>query len=152
MLGTFAGGAAVAAFTAAPLLRYADPVELWFAGIAIAGAIVISLVEDEQPHGWVGILLTRLFGYGAIVFAVWWVSDWTKSARANDRRCLAIQRDMLSSMPLRSDDPDLFQALGCRPQGEGSVFAARPDPDDIRAVAEREMRRRALPYRDPAGQ
>ncbi|KQS48251.1 hypothetical protein ASG20_14195 [Sphingomonas sp. Leaf198] len=42
---------------------------------------------------------------------------------ANDRRCLAIQRDMLSANPRRDDGPDLFQALGCRPQGEGSVYA-----------------------------
>ena len=41
----------------------------------------------------------------------------------NDRRCLAIQRDMLSAQPRRDDGPDVFQALGCRPQGEGSVFA-----------------------------
>jgi len=42
---------------------------------------------------------------------------------ANERRCLAIQRDMLSARPRRADGPDLFQALGCRPQGEGGVYA-----------------------------
>lgn len=42
---------------------------------------------------------------------------------ANTRRCIAIQRDMLSAKPRRDDGPDLFQALGCRPQGEGSVYA-----------------------------
>lgn len=49
-----------------------------------------------------------------------------QSGRANDKRCLAIQRDMLSSQPRRADGPDLFQALGCRPQGEGSVYAQPP--------------------------
>lgn len=42
------------------------------------------------------------------------------------RRCLAIQHDMLSAQPHRDDGPELFQALGCRPQGAGSVFAKRP--------------------------
>jgi hypothetical protein len=42
---------------------------------------------------------------------------------ANDRRCLAIQRDMLAAQPRRLDDAELFKAFGCRPQGEGSVFA-----------------------------
>ncbi len=46
-----------------------------------------------------------------------------KIDRANEMRCLAIQRDMLSAQPRRSDGPDLFQALGCKPQGEGSVYA-----------------------------
>lgn len=45
-----------------------------------------------------------------------------RSERANERRCLAIQRDMLSARPRRPDGPDLFQALGCRAQGEGSVY------------------------------
>lgn len=68
---------------------------------------------------------------------------------ANDIRCFAIQRDMLSSMPLRSDDPDLFQALGCRPQGEGSVYAERDTKDDPDAMLERGARRSELPYRNP---
>ena len=42
---------------------------------------------------------------------------------ANDRRCLAIQRDMLAAQPRRRDDAELFRAFGCRPQGEGSVYA-----------------------------
>jgi hypothetical protein len=48
---------------------------------------------------------------------------------ANGRRCIAIQRDMLSAMPRRADGPDLFRALGCRPQGEGNVYAA---PESLR--------------------
>lgn len=54
--------------------------------------------------------------------------DWkgvTPSTTANERRCLAIQLDMLSARPRRADSPDLFQALGCRPQGDGSVYAPR---------------------------
>lgn len=42
--------------------------------------------------------------------------------RANTRRCLALQRDMLSAQPRKPDGPALFQAFGCRAQGEGSVM------------------------------
>lgn len=68
---------------------------------------------------------------------------------ANDKRCLAVQRDMLSSMPLRSDDPDIFQALGCKPQGEGSVYAERDTKEDADATIEQSARRSELPYRNP---
>jgi hypothetical protein len=40
------------------------------------------------------------------------------SDRNNNRRCLAIQRDMLGRSERRSDDAAMFQAFGCRPQGE----------------------------------
>lgn len=45
----------------------------------------------------------------------------------NDARCLSIQRDMLSAHARRADDPDLFSALGCVPEGEGSVYAPPTD-------------------------
>jgi len=122
-LQVFAAGAAVLAFSASPLMRYADPVEIWTFGIALASMIIINLIEDEEANSPLGIVTTRVVGYGTICLIVWWSSDWTSSAKANDRRCLAIQGDMLSAQPRRADGPDLFQALGCRPQGEGSVHA-----------------------------
>lgn len=42
---------------------------------------------------------------------------------SNLSRCTALQGDMLSARPRRQDAADLFQALGCRPRGGGSVFA-----------------------------
>lgn len=42
---------------------------------------------------------------------------------SNLSRCTALQSDMLSARPRRQDAADLFQALGCRPRGGGSVFA-----------------------------
>ncbi len=62
------------------------------------------------------------------------VLDHEVSERANDRRCLAIQRDMLMAHPRRSDDADLFQALSCRPQGDGSVYA--PPKRAVRQVSD----------------
>lgn len=123
-LQVFAAGAAVLAFSASPLMRYADPVEIWTFGIALASMIIINLIEDEEANSPLGIVTTRIIGYGTICLVVWWSSDWTSSAKANDRRCVAIQRDMLSARPRRHDGPDLFQALGCRPQGGGSVYAS----------------------------
>jgi hypothetical protein len=69
-----------------------------------------------QLAGW---LSAMLFAAGAGLTGL----TGFKSDIANDRRCLALQRDILSARPRRSDSPDLFQALGCRPQGEGSVYA-----------------------------
>jgi len=51
--------------------------------------------------------------------------QWATGDDANERRCFAIQNDMLSAKPLRADGPTLFQALGCKPSGAGSVHAVR---------------------------
>jgi hypothetical protein len=47
---------------------------------------------------------------------------------SNVRRCAAIQQDMLAARPRRDDSAELFQALGCRPQGDGNVFAPPQRP------------------------
>jgi len=99
--------------------------------------------REARPAYWVGlaaVLISAIALIGTLMPLV-------NRDPANSRRCLAIQRDMLSSMPLRSDDPDLFQALGCRPQGDGSVYAERDTKDDADAAIEQSARRRALPYR-----
>lgn len=67
------------------------------------------------------VSLAALIVSGAALIGT--VAPFLKRDATNDKRCLAIQRDMLSARPRRSDSPDLFQALGCRPQGEGSVYA-----------------------------
>jgi hypothetical protein len=45
---------------------------------------------------------------------------------ANYKRCLAIQRDMLSAHPRIADGPNKFQALGCRPQGTDTRIFVPP--------------------------
>jgi hypothetical protein len=47
--------------------------------------------------------------------------------RANARRCEALQGDFLSAYPRRADSREVFQILGCRPHGDGNVFA-KPKP------------------------
>lgn len=81
---------------------------------------------DPSPDKWlvIPILCAIMSGILAIAGVIVAYASFEPSGRANDRRCLAIQRDMLSAEPRRDDGPDLFQALGCRPQGEGSVYAS----------------------------
>ncbi len=120
------GCSVIVGFTVSPLLRFADPTRLAISG-AILGLCLIAtymIAFSDFAEPWWSIL-----SYGAAAVALvafWTLYDAGDAARANDRRCLAVQRDMLSARPRRADSPDLFQALGCRPQGEGSVFAPLP--------------------------
>ncbi|WP_322964435.1 hypothetical protein [Sphingomonas fuzhouensis] len=117
------------AFTS-PYLKYV-PAGQVFACAALISVTVLSLY-------WGTIYLKRVdgkfwFGMGvcmgvfAFLLTLYTSMKALDGADANAKRCLAIQRDMLSAHPRRSDDPDLFQALGCAPSGEGSVSAAPTD-------------------------
>lgn len=117
------------AFTS-PYLKYVPTGQVFALGTSI-GLSVMSLY-------WGTIYLGRAdgkfwFGLGVLIGACGLILGFYTSlialdgAHANAKRCLAIQRDMLSAHPRRSDDPDLFQALGCAPSGEGSVSAAPTD-------------------------
>jgi hypothetical protein len=65
-----------------------------------------------------GLISALCFAIGA--YHLSFAKEGTASSR---NRCLAIQTDMLSSRPKRTDDVAIFQALGCRQQGDGSVYA-----------------------------
>lgn len=119
---------AIAAFAATPLLRFADPAVLWAGGYALATAVIVLVISQSLINQkWLMRAGGALAGLGlAILF---YLGDTGMTAsKANDKRCLAIQRDMLSAQPRRDDGPDLFQALGCRPQGEGSIYAKLRTP------------------------
>lgn len=61
---------------------------------------------------------------GFFLAGVWALATGIEDSDAdNGRRCVAIQRDMLSARPLRADDAVIFTALGCKPHGAGSVYA-----------------------------
>jgi len=60
----------------------------------------------------------------------------TAANRANDRRCLFLENDMLSAQPRKPNGAALFQAFGCRPQGEGSVMVP-PSKVDLAEVSKR---------------
>lgn len=117
---------AVFAFTTVPVLRFAPPESLSAAGAMLAfGAagswVAIRLDWDLALQIVVGAALLAGAFYMSLI-----VSHATEASKANDRRCIAVQRDMLSARPRRTDGPDLFQALGCRGQGEGSVYIPPP--------------------------
>ncbi len=120
----------VVAFAAGPLLRYANP---WAAfSVACWGAIgfglSFSVRHMPMPWRWGGLAVAAVALLLMGVETVPLVRGIQAASAANDRRCLALQHDMLAAQPRRRDDPDLFQALGCRPQGEGSVYAPSVPP------------------------
>lgn len=122
--------AAVLAFFSSAEIAAADPVRLASIGLFIAIAIAVDHHAATNPGDkylriWHGVTLVSFIG-GAFILQMT-AREAEATLSANKARCLAIQRDMLSAHPRRSDGPDLFQALGCRPQGEGGVSAAPTD-------------------------
>lgn len=118
--------AVITVYMGGGLLRYGDPVGLFVAALCAGGMLSTFHVGMLMRYAWLLIipgLFFVLFSLGFFQVAPSLLPSMARASRANDKRCLALQRDMLSEHPLRSDDPDLFQALGCRPQGEGSVYA-----------------------------
>lgn len=124
-----------------------ERVELFMAIFIGAGVLATAFETARKWSTFLKFAMPTVVVVTAAVSFVFFQS--VSNEAANDKRCLAIQRDMLSSMPLRSDGPDLFQALGCRPQGEGSVYAERDIEKDGDAKSEQRTRRKALPYRNP---
>lgn len=118
----FVAAAALLAYILQPYVRFL-PSNTAIGGVVLAISLVgyhaaaankdFDKVAARAVVGGLGVFLLMLSFFQA-----------EDESWANDRRCLAIQRDMLSAQPRRHDGPDLFQALGCRPQGEGSVYAA----------------------------
>lgn len=124
-LGSLLVIGAMVAWFSQPMLRFVDPD--WLAGSATllaAGSAAVYL--DLANEGWKKT--TYLWMVMAIVGAglLWWTWSQALGVTAmNDRRCAVIERDMLSAQPIRSDGPDLFQALGCRPRVDVPVNIPR---------------------------
>ena len=127
--------AAILAYFSAGEMAAADPIPLASAGLFLSIAVIIDHhANSTEPSRWTIVMMVAsilLFcaGAGTINYAA---RHAEQSIRANQARCLAIQQDMLSAHPRRSDGPDLFQALGCQPRGEGGV-AAPPTAMEKRA-------------------
>jgi hypothetical protein len=115
--------AATMSYFSLPILRYASPAFVLAFGLAVAVGVLVFVGENRTG----GTLGWRLFSVLAVLVGIggllWHADTLLTASVSNDVRCDAIQKDMLSAQPRRSDDPDLFQALGCRPQGVGRVFA-----------------------------
>lgn len=120
------GCTVVIGFTVSPLLRFADPTWLAWSGCILAVSLIANYViafTDFKEPWWTIICFVTFAALVQIIVALGYAGE---ASTANDRRCQAIQTDMLSARPRRADAPDLFQALGCHPQGEGSVHAPPP--------------------------
>lgn len=116
---------------AAPILRYVQASDIWAVGVALGVVIYAgywAMIYFDSRDGKAMLIVALLFAIFAVYLTAPMLDHAFADSAANDKRCLAIQRDMLSARPRRSDGPDLFQALSCRPQGEGSVYAPPVKP------------------------
>jgi hypothetical protein len=136
--------ALVAAYVFQPVQRFASYGLLFLGGLLIAMALVPRMVIPRHRMSTAGLwtIGTPLVLAGAVLFlagqAALHRSDW------NDRRCMRLQRAMLHPTPTtRTDLPDVFTALGCRPQGDAPVdlnYEPRRDRPPTRQAAEAHMR------------
>lgn len=113
--------AAVWAYFSVPVLRFTNPDWLQVFGFMLGFGVVGWLLSGRIGQGprWqvMMVLLAAIALFGLNRF----MANASASSENNSARCAAIQRDMLSSHPRRSDGPNLFQALSCKPQGDQNV-------------------------------
>lgn len=85
---------------------------------------------------WVPVIAEVCSALLFLAGALWSIGTINPGKVADERRCEALQSDMLSAQPRRVDSKELFAALKCSSQGAGSVFAKPRIP--------------ALPHQDKA--
>jgi hypothetical protein len=122
--GGLVGSAIVVGWLWSPLLRYSNPLGLFATGIGMS--LLIWTIWDRAVIGDAGKPVSRWdwLLLALTVFAGFWTfGSAMYAAQGADRRCAAIQKQMLEPRAVLSDasgkgsDPaDVYQALGCRPQ------------------------------------
>lgn len=123
---SFAAGvivfAAVFSFFASPLLRFADLSMLASLGslMGVLAAVVWIAVKNDAEPKWATTACVVIAGI-VFLLIVWVLNVAIATASSNSVRCAALQTDMLSVKPRRSDSAALFQALGCVPKGAEQV-------------------------------
>lgn len=112
------------AFFTQPAMKFVA-IHPTFDGALILGlGVILVRVSYKMGRDMIGILGGILaVGIGAYYLDTA-VEAAMRAAAANDRRCWYVEQEMLSPQPQRSDLPDLFTALGCRPQSDGLVKLA----------------------------
>jgi hypothetical protein len=93
-------------------------------GIVMTAAVwIIARAYNHKSGRWDGHI--HLFTAIIVVVGLFLTisGPYQHTQSANERRCEALQKDMLSARPRRADAPALFQALACHPRGDGSVYA-----------------------------
>jgi hypothetical protein len=115
------------AFFASPIVRFVDPGQLVLTGFvfAIGTAMVwFSTLVGEGSR--LSLLFNLLIAVAGVLGLLSVIGHGWYASALNDRRCLDIERGMLAVHPTRSDLPDLFQALGCRPRTTLRIVAEGP--------------------------
>lgn len=118
--------AAVSAYFAAPILRFVNPVPLATFGLMLGVGAGGSWVAIRSDWGWKWLVPTAVLGLVGLLLIALFITDAFVASEKNDERCAAIQHDMLSASPRRSDGAALFEALACRPRGNESVSFKAP--------------------------
>lgn len=118
--------ALVFAFFTQPALRFLAIYPAFEGSMVLGLGIILVRVSYMLGRDVMGLVM----GSAAVIVGAFWldaaIESAMRTAAANDRRCWYIEREMLSARPRRSDLPDLFTALACRPQGD--ALAARTEP------------------------
>jgi hypothetical protein len=122
--------AATGAYFLAPILAYADAAAVASFGSPLAvgagGAWLAARQQWKKQWEYCYLLMAAI----GLVGITWQVTLAQFDYSANKERCAHVQREMLTGTPRRLDGSDLFQALGCRPQGTDDVqFPMRAVPD-----------------------
>jgi hypothetical protein len=143
--------AAVAAYVFQPAQRFVAPEHLFLGGMFLIMGLLPATVfrRRDLPRVFLwGVAGVIAFGAGVLFFAA---SDAVDQSEWNDQRCSRIQSAMLHPTGrTRTDLPDLFTALGCRPQGWAprdpawrGVRAGGPAPTREAVVAHERFMRQA---------
>lgn len=110
--------AAVAAYVFQPAQRFVAPEHLFLGGMFLVMGLLPATVfrrrDMPQAYLW-GVAAVIALGAAVLFFAA---NDAVNQSEWNDQRCVRIQKAMMHPTGrTRTDLPDLFTALGCRPQG-----------------------------------
>jgi hypothetical protein len=119
---------AVTAYFIGPLLRLTDEGTVASFGVMLGGGAAgwwLAIHESWSRPWKVVYFLMALVG---LVFLTLHVTSALPVYQANLRRCANIQREMLLPQPRRGDLPDIYQALGCHPQGMDDIQFPKQAP------------------------
>ncbi len=131
--------AAVLAFVTQPLLRLADPDWLFYAGLWGAGAIAMLAGARYVRPDRLRRVVFWIYMIIPLIALVIIPARALEKANWNDLRCARIETAMLHPGPETRDDlPDVFQALGCRPQ-RTTPPGARNRPKVLAAALDAEV-------------
>lgn len=96
--------------------------------VGLMAAIIAVECAFENARTWRTVQITGAVSV-LVIGAIFGLAmfDTLRAQEFNQRRCLSIEKDMLSARPRRNDSHDLFSALGCKPQSLMRPYAPPTD-------------------------